>query len=115
MLVSSTPRLFNCTEHEKQARNSDSFCVKLNAGAFCYARDGPMHKGNAVQLRLAFSAAAVCAVLAAATFSGGHPTGSLSIASGRENEPIFARSVSTIMKPSIEKGGDSHDRLAAPL
>ena len=49
-----------------------------------------MHKGNAVQLRLALSAAAVCAVVAAATLSGGHRGGSPSVASSREADPIVA-------------------------
>jgi hypothetical protein len=79
------------------------------------ARDGPMHRGNAVQLRLALSAAAVCAVLAAATLSGGHRGGSPSTASFRAPEPIVARSDSTMRTPDVEKSGGSHDRLAAPL
>jgi len=49
----------------------------LKAMAIGYARKRPMHKRNAVQLRLAFSAAAIGAVLAAATFSGARRAGSL--------------------------------------
>ena len=45
-----------------------------------------MQKRNAVQLRLALSAAAACAVLAAATLSGGHRAGLLSIATSRDSE-----------------------------
>ncbi len=69
-------------------------------GALGHARGiEPMQKRNAVQLRLAFSAAAICAVLAAATFSGAHRAGSLAIRTVRETEPILVRSISTIKKP----------------
>jgi hypothetical protein len=88
---------------------------EIETRALGYARDGPMHKGNAVQLRLALSAAAVCAVLAAATLSGGHRGGSPSIASSRAAEPIVARWDSTMRALGVEKSGDSHDRLALPL
>ena len=63
----------------------------------------PMHKRNAVQLRLAFSAAAICAVLAAATFSGAHRGGSLAIRTVRETEPILVRSISTIRNPAVKE------------
>ena len=62
-----------------------------------------MHKRNAVHLRLAMSAAAVCAVLAAATSSGAHRAGPLSIAMAPGTGSIVARSISTIRKPSVEK------------
>ena len=39
-----------------------------------------MRKRNAIQLRLALSAVAVCVVLAAANLSGAHRTGMLAIA-----------------------------------
>jgi hypothetical protein len=64
-----------------------------------------MHKRNAVQLRLAFSAAAVGAVLAAATFSGAHRAGSLVRQTVRETEPILVGSISTIKNPGGEKAG----------
>ena len=74
-----------------------------------------MHKSNAVQLRLALSAAAACAVLAAATFSGAHRAGSLSIIVARQVEPILARSVSTIRTPSIENLEDFFDASSRPF
>ena len=74
-----------------------------------------MHKRNAVQLRVAFSAAALCAVLAAAILSGAHRAGLLAIGTVRETDPIVVRTFSTIMNPSVEKAGASHDRLPSPL
>ncbi len=66
-----------------------------------------MHKRSAVQLRSALLAAAVCAILAAAALSGGHRAGVLAIATARKSEPILARSISTIRKPSVEEDGGS--------
>jgi len=76
-----------------------------------------MHKRNAVQLRSALSAAAICAVLAVATFSGVHRAGSAAIRTVRETEPIVVRSISTIREPGGKKHwpGSSHDRLPSPL
>jgi hypothetical protein len=74
-----------------------------------------MHNRNAVQLRVAFSAAALCAVLAAAILSGAHRPGLLAIATVREADPIVVRSFSTMKNPSVEKAGVSHDHLASPL
>ena len=74
-----------------------------------------MHKRNAVQLRLALSAAAVCAVLAAATSSGAHRGGPLSITTVPETAPILAKSISTIRKPSVEKARPSHKNFATPI
>jgi hypothetical protein len=73
-----------------------------------------MHKRNGVQLRLALSATAVCAVLAAATFSGDHRAGSLAITMAREPDTILVRSVSTIRKPSVERARTSHEHFATP-
>ncbi len=70
-----------------------------------------MDKRIAVHLRLALSAAAVCAVLAAATSSGAHRAGPLSIATDPETAPILAKSISTIRKPSVEKLRDSHENF----
>jgi hypothetical protein len=77
----------------------------LKAMAIGYARKRQMYKRNAVQLRLAFSAAAVGAVLAAATFSGAHRAGSLVRQTVRETEPILVGSISTIKNPGGEKAG----------
>lgn len=74
-----------------------------------------MHRRNAVQLRLALSAAAVCAVLAATTASGAQWAGPLSIATAPETAPIVAKSISTIRKPSIEQPRASHERFAASV
>ena len=74
-----------------------------------------MHKRNAVQLRLALSAAAVCAVLAAAASSGAHRAGPLSIAMVSESGPILTKSNSTIRKPSVEKARASHEHFATPF
>ena len=71
-----------------------------------------MRKRNAVQLRLALSAAVVCAVLAAATSSGAHRAGPLSITMVPETAPILAKSISTIRKPSVEKARGSHEHFA---
>jgi hypothetical protein len=84
----------------------------LNAGAEGYASDIPMHKRNAVQLRLALSAAAVCAVLAAASLSGAHRAGPPSITTVPETAPILAKSISTIGKPSVEKARGSLESFA---
>ena len=65
----------------------------------------PMHKRNAVPLRLAFSAAGIGGVLAAATFSGAHRAGSLVGQTVRETEPILVGSISTIKNPGGEKAG----------
>jgi hypothetical protein len=73
--------------------------------AIGYAGKRQMYKRNAVQLRLAFSAAAVGAVLAAATFSGAHRAGSLVRQAVRETEPILVGSISTIKNPGGEKAG----------
>jgi len=86
----------------------------LKASATGYARDRPMHKNNAVQLRVAFSAAALCAVLAAAIL-GAHRAGLLAIGTVREADPIVVRSFSTMKNPSAEKAGASHDRLPLAL
>jgi drug/metabolite transporter (DMT)-like permease len=83
----------------------DSSGAILKAMAIGYAGKRPMHKRNAVQLRLAFSAAAVGAVLAAATFSGAHRTGSFVSQTVRETEPILVGSISTIKKPGGAKAG----------
>lgn len=74
----------------------------------------PMHMKNAVQMRLVLSAAALCAVLAAAIFSGGHRPGLLAIATTRESELIRASSISTALTPSGEKPQASRDRVPAP-
>ena len=74
-----------------------------------------MHKRNAIQLRLAISAAALCAVLAAATFGGAHRAGLLAAATALGTEPILARSISTIRKSSVEKDEASPDRPSAPM
>jgi hypothetical protein len=74
-----------------------------------------MHRRNAVQLRVAFSAAAICAVLAAAILSGSHRAGLLAIGTVREADPIAVRSSSTTIDPSVDKAGASHDRLPSPL
>jgi hypothetical protein len=87
------------------ARNLDSSGAMLKAMAIGYAGKRPMHKRNAVQLRLAFSAAAVGAVLAAATFSGAHRAGSLVRQTVRETEPVLVGSISTIKNPGGEKAG----------
>jgi len=77
----------------------------LKAMAIGYAGKRQMYKRNAVQLRLAFSAAAVGAVLAAATFSGAHRAGSLVRQTVRETKPILVGSISTIKNPGGEKAG----------
>jgi hypothetical protein len=74
-----------------------------------------MRKRNAVQLRLALSAAAVCGVLAAANLSGAHRTGLLAIATVHQAEPILVRSTSTIPPSDVEKVRSSHDYLSSPL
>jgi hypothetical protein len=75
-----------------------------------------MRKSNAVQFRAVLSAAAICAVLAAATFSGAPRGGSLSIRTAQETEPILVKSISTIMKPDvkIDGAGPSRDRIQPP-
>ena len=72
-----------------------------------------MRKGNAVQLRLALSAGAVCAVLAAAILSGGHRTELPPVGTIQQTEPILVRSTSTARKV----GGASvdADRTAFPI
>jgi len=77
----------------------------LKAMAIGYSGKRPIHKRNAVQLRLAFSAAAVGAVLAAATFSGAHGAGSLVRQTVRETGPILVGSISTTKNPGGEKAG----------
>jgi hypothetical protein len=74
-----------------------------------------MHKENAVQLRLALSAAAVSVVLAAATFSGAHRVGPLSIAMDPETAPILVKSISTVGKSSVKKARATHEHLATPI
>ena len=74
-----------------------------------------MRKRNAIQLRLALSAVAVCVVLAAANLSGAHRTGMLAIATVQQAEPILVRSTSTIPHLDVEKVRSSHDRLPSPL
>ena len=66
-------------------------------------------------LRLALSAAAVCAVLAASTFSGAHRTGLLAIGTVQQAEPILVRTASRIAPLDVEKVGCLHDRLPSPL
>jgi hypothetical protein len=78
-------------------------------------KDNPMHKRNAVQLRLALSAATLCAVLAAASSSGAYRSGPLSIAMAGTSGPILARSISTIWKPVSEKFRASHRSFGAPF
>jgi hypothetical protein len=73
-----------------------------------------MRKGNAVQLRLALSAAAVCAVLAAAILSGGHRTELPPVKTIQQTEPILVRSISTARKLGEGAGGDA-DRTAFPI
>jgi len=73
-----------------------------------------MHNRNAVHLRLALSAVAVCTALAAATSSGAQRAGPLSIAMAPETGPILAKSISTIRTPSVEKAGTSHEHFATP-
>jgi uncharacterized protein (DUF1778 family) len=58
--------------------------------------------------------AAVCAVLAAATFSGSHRTGLLAIGMVHQAEPIVVKSTSTIVPLDVENVGSSHDRLPSP-
>lgn len=77
--------------------------AKLKARAIGYQWGGPVHRRQAVQLRLALSAAVLCAVLAAATFSGAHRGGSPGITMAREPEPILVRLVSTITRLYVEK------------
>src|SRR5271165_1242217 len=74
-----------------------------------------MHKRNGVQLRLALSAAAVCAVLAAAASSGADRAGPPSITMVPETAPILAKSISTIRKPRVEKARASHKNFATPI
>jgi hypothetical protein len=74
-----------------------------------------MRKRNAVQLRSALSAAAVCAVLAAVNLSGAHRTRLLAMATVQQAEPILVRSTSTIPPLDVEKVRSSHDRLPSPL
>ena len=85
------------------ARNLDSSGAMLRAMAIGYAGKRPMHKRSAVQLRSAFSVAAVGAVLAAATVSGAHRAGSLVRQTVWETEPILVGSISTIKNPGGEK------------
>ncbi|MGA8712341.1 MAG: hypothetical protein WB647_04895, partial [Roseiarcus sp.] len=68
-----------------------------------------MHNRSAVQLRVALSAAAIFAVLAAATLSGAHPDASRTAGTARQMEPILAKSISTVMNPVVGKTGASHD------
>jgi hypothetical protein len=70
-----------------------------------------MRKGNAVQLRLALSAAAVCAVLVAAILSGGHRTELSPVGTIQHTEPILVRSTSTARKV----GGVGVDRTVFPI
>ena len=74
-----------------------------------------MHKENAIHLRLALSAAAVCAVLTAATASGARGAGPPSIAMDAETATVFVNSISTIRKPSVERDRASQERFATPL
>ena len=74
-----------------------------------------MRKRNAVRLRLALSAATVCAVLVAANLSGAHRTGVPATATVQQAELIFVRSTSTSPPLDVEKVRSSHDRLPSPL
>ena len=58
-----------------------------------------MQRGNSVVLRSVFSAAIVCAVLRAATFSGADRDGSLPNGKVWETGPIRVRSILTIKTP----------------
>lgn len=111
-LVSSTARRSKCRHDSDTLRLPPA---TSNAGADSYAGGNPMHKRNAVQLRLALSAAAVCAVLAAASSSGAYRSGPLSIAMAGESGPILARSISTIGKPTFERLRASHRPFGMPL
>jgi hypothetical protein len=76
------------------------------------ARDRPMQRRNAVQLRSVLTAAVVCAVLGGATFSNAHRDGSLANAMDPATRPILAKSISTVMKPSVERTRSSPEHFA---
>ena len=72
-----------------------------------------MQKGSAIQLRSALSAAAVYAVLAAATASGAHRAGPNAIA--MEPAPILVKAISTIRRPSVENSRASYEHVVIAL
>ena len=112
MLVSPSSRASKCRAVKNM--NLRLLAATSKARAVRYARARHMRKREAAQLRLALSAGAVCAVLAAATLNGAHRTGLLTTATVQQAEPILVRSTSTIVSLDVEKVGSSHDRLPSP-
>ena len=74
-----------------------------------------MYNKDAVQLRSALSAAAVCAVLALAASSGGPRAGLHAVAVAPESGPILVKSIATIRKPGIANSRVRPEGVVAAL
>ena len=86
----------------------------MKAMAIGYPAGKPMSEKD-LQLRLALSAAVVCAVLAAATASGAQRAEPPAFGMEARSAPILVQSISTFRTPGPDIGQASRHHVAAAL